>query len=84
MADRREPRPIGEQLASCGGYLVQGPDGQPVGRIAWVRYTTRADCPDTLVVRRAGRFGGRRRIADIPSDRVMNVNASDRTVTLVG
>lgn len=73
---------IGEQLARCGGYTVRDATGVSVGKVAWVRYATRADCPDTLVVRAGKVFAARNRFAEIPTDRVETVDASARTITL--
>jgi hypothetical protein len=47
-----------------------------------VRYTTRADCPDVLVVRASRVFGVRDRLAEISTDHIDHVDPSARTVTL--
>jgi hypothetical protein len=73
---------IGEKLARCGGYTVRDPGGKPLGKVAWVRYTTRADCPDTLVVRAVSSLSVRSRTAEISTDRVHEVDPTLRTVTL--
>lgn len=82
MADRRATRPIGEKLARCNGYAVRGPGGETLGRVAWVRYATRADCPDTLVVRAGSMFAARNRLEDIATDRIKEVDTSSRTITV--
>src|SRR5438045_1835863 len=78
----RRPLSIGEQLARCDGFLVRGRDGRTLGTIAWVRYASRADCPDVLILQRRGRFVGRARNTDIPSRLVADVDSAARTVTL--
>ncbi len=81
-ADGRTRISIGEQLARCDGYTVRGRDGRTLGTIAWVRYASRADCPDVLIIRRRGRFAGRARITDIPSHLVATIDSAAATVTL--
>jgi hypothetical protein len=81
-ADRLRPSPIGEQLARCDGFVVRERDGRTIGRIAWLRYASRADCPDVLVIQRRGRLGGRAGITEIPADRVVQVDRAARTITL--
>lgn len=73
---------IGDKLARCGGYIVRDPGGRALGKVAWVRYTTRTDCPDTLVVRAVSSLSVRSRTAEIPTDRVHEVDPTLRTVTL--
>lgn len=75
-------RSIGERLAGCGGYTVRTTTGESLGKVAWVRYATRVDCPDTLVVRLGNVFGARHRIAEISSGSVEAVDATVRTVTV--
>ncbi len=82
MAERPAIRPIGEKLARCNGYAVRGAGGETLGRVAWVRYATRADCPDTLVVRAGSLFAARNRLEDIATDRIKEVDTSSRTITL--
>lgn len=76
------PSAIGDRLARCGGFTVRSPKGEEFGKVVWVRYTSRADCPDVLVVRASRLFGARTRVAEISTDRVGNVDPSARTVTL--
>lgn len=74
--------PIGDRLARCEGYAVRSGRGEDLGKVGWVRYATRADCPDVLVVRASGLFGVRNRLAEISTDRIDRVDPSARTVTL--
>jgi hypothetical protein len=73
---------IGEKLARCEGYVVRSGRGEDLGKVSWVRYTTRADCPDVLVVRASRVFGVRIRLAEISTDHIDHVDPSARTVTL--
>jgi hypothetical protein len=73
---------IGQKLARCGGYTVRSGRGEKLGKVAWVRYTTRADCPDVLVVRTGRLFGARAHLAEISTGRVDRVDPPARTVTL--
>jgi hypothetical protein len=54
-----------------------------MGKVAWVRYGSRTDCPDTLVVRAVGSLSVSSRTAEISTDRVHEVDPAQRTVTLV-
>jgi len=78
----RVPGTIGEKLARCGGYTVRGPGGKTLGKVAWVQYTTRADCPDTLVIRAVSSLSMRGRTAEISTERVGDVDPTLRTVTV--
>ena len=80
---QRLPAGLGAQLARCIGFAVQDDEGLPLGTVAWVRYGSRVDCPDVLVVRRRGVLGGRGRV-EIPTDHVTRVDPGARTVTLAG
>lgn len=73
---------IGEKLARCAGYTVHGPGGDKLGKVAWVRYATRTDCPDTLVVRAARSRKVHSGTAEISTNRVDEVDPALRTVTL--
>ena len=75
-------RSLGEKLARCAGYSVRSAAGESIGRVAWVRYETRADCPDTLVVRVGRVVTSRDRLKHIPTDRVDQIDVPAQTVTL--
>lgn len=66
-------------LSRCEGFRVESPEGR-IGTVEGVRYGSRADRPDALVVR-AG-FFGRRRLT-IPVDQVERINARERVVVLL-
>jgi hypothetical protein len=73
---------IGEKLARCGGYMIREPGGKTLGKVAWVQYATRTDCPDILVIRAVSSLSMRGRTAEISTDRVGDVDPTLRTVTL--
>jgi hypothetical protein len=57
-------------LGRCAGFTVEA-DGRPCGRVEWVRYGSRVDRPDALVVRR-GRL--RRRLFVVRADDVLEID----------
>jgi hypothetical protein len=57
-------------LGRCIGFTVEA-DGRPCGRVEWVRYGSRIDRPDALVVRR-GRL--RRRQFIVRADDVREID----------
>jgi len=75
-------RSLGEKLARCAGYSVRSAAGESVGTVAWVRYETRADCPDALVVRAGRVLTSRDRLKHIPTHRVDQIDVPAQTVTL--
>jgi len=53
-------------LSRCAGFLVVTADGMRVGTVVELRYRSRLDQPDQLIVR-AGRFGHRALVYSVQS-----------------
>ena len=75
----RERAALGRLLASAEGYAVFDQEGRHLGRIDHVRYESRTDRPDEIVVRR-GRLWKRELV--VPFQAVAAVDRTTGTVRL--